>query len=365
MSKDIHPVSYQGGLRNFWRNPWAVVCLIILGVFYSGAFLADVVSPYLYQNEDRAYSYCPPTKIQFRDEEGRLTRPFIYGVKISFNEVHKREYIVDKTAKYPLKLWVSGDTYQFLGFIPASRHLFGVDAPGRLMIWGADARGRDLFSRIVYGGRISLSIGLLGVAISFSLGLLVGGIAGFYGGRIDDILMRICEMFMMIPGFYLLLALRAMVPADFNSVQVYFSIVVILSFIGWARLARIIRGMCLSIREREFVLAAKVMGLSDFRIIVRHILPHTLSYSIIAIMLSIPGYILAESALSLIGLGIQDPYASWGNLLSEAMGIVQINFAPWILLPGFFIFMAVMCFNVIGDALRDCLDPHFQVDDNL
>ena len=169
--------------------------------------------------------------------------------------------------------------------------------------------------------------------------------------------MRLCEMFMMVPGFYLLLALRAAVPDNFNSVQVYFSIVIILSFIGWAGLARIVRGMCLSLREREYVLAAKSLGLSDIRIILRHILPHTLSYSIFAVMLSIPGYILGESALSLIGLGIQDPYASWGNMLSDAMSIVRIKFAPWILSPAFLIFLTVVCFNVIGDALRDCLDP--------
>lgn len=214
-----------------------------------------------------------------------------------------------------------------------------------------------MFSRILFGARVSLSIGLIGAAISFTIGLLVGGIAGYYGGKVDNILMRLCEMFMMVPGFYLLLALRAVVPADFNSIQVYFSIVVILSFIGWAGLARIIRGMCLSLREREFVLAARMMGLNDLQIIIKHILPHTVSYSIVAVMLSIPGYILAESGLSLIGLGIQDPYASWGNLLSEAMGILRIQFAPWILTPGVFILMTVMCFNVIGDALRDALDP--------
>jgi peptide/nickel transport system permease protein len=189
------------------------------------------------------------------------------------------------------------------------------------------------------------------------LGLLVGGIAGYYGGRVDDFLMRLCEMFMMVPGFYLLLALRSAVPPEFNSVQVYLAIVIILSFIGWAGLARIIRGMCLSLREREFVLAAKSVGLSDLKIILHHILPHTLSYSIFAIMLSIPGYILGESALSLIGLGIQDPFASWGNLLSDAMSIVRIKFYPWILWPAFFIFVTVICFNIIGDALRDCLDP--------
>jgi peptide/nickel transport system permease protein len=193
--------------------------------------------------------------------------------------------------------------------------------------------------------------------ISFALGLLIGGIAGYFGGRVDNVLMRLCEMVMMVPGFYLLLALRAAVPDNFTSLQVYFAIVIILSFIGWAGLARVIRGMCLSLRERDYVLAAKTLGLNDLQIIVRHILPHTVSYSIAALMLSVPGYILGESALSLIGLGIQDPFASWGNMLSDAMSIVRIHFAPWILWPAFFIFLSVVCFNVVGDALRDALDP--------
>ena len=234
-----------------------------------------------------------------------------------------------------------------------------MDAPGRFYLWGADARGRDLFSRIWYGARISLSIGLLGVAISFILGLLIGGIAGYYGGWVDGVLMRLCEMFMMVPGFYLMLALRAAVPENFNSVQVYVSVVVILALIGWASLARIIRGMALSLRERDFVLAAKTLGVSDFSIILKHILPQTISFSCATLMLTVSSYILAEAGLSVVGLGIQDPIPSWGNLLSDAMGIVPVIFAPWILLPGLFIFIAVMCFNVIGDALRDAFDPMF------
>lgn len=360
--KEKHYSQFQLALKDFARNRIALFCAFALGCLYLAAIFADFLAPYSYQNEERTYSYCEPTKVHFKDEEGNWRKPFVYGVTISFNQYHKRIYEVNHKEKYPLHFFVEGDTYKFLGLIPASLRLFGVKAPGRIYLWGADSRGRDLFSRIIYGGRISLSIGLIGVLISFSIGLIVGGIAGYYGGKIDNILMRVCEMFMMIPGFYLLLALRAVVPANFSSVQVYFSIVIILSFIGWAGLARIIRGMCLSLREREFVLAAKAMGLSDFSIIIKHILPHTLSYSIIAIMLSIPGYILAESALSLIGLGIQDPYASWGNLLAEAMGIVQIRFAPWILIPGVFIFLAVICFNVIGDALRDALDPKFKME---
>ena len=356
MSKQKQKSDFALKFDQFKKNRLALVCVGILGLLYFTAIVADFLSPYSYRNEDRNYSYCPPTKVHWINE-GKPSWPFVYGMDLSFNEYHKREYTENKEKRYPLQFFIKGDEYKFLGFIPSRTHLMGVEAPGRFYLLGADSRGRDIWTRLLYGGRISLSIGLIGVFISFSIGLVVGGVAGYYGGKVDNILMRICEMFMMVPGFYMLLALRAAVPDNFNSIQVYLAIVVILAFIGWAGLARIIRGMSLSLREREYVLAAKSMGVSDFKIIVTHILPHTFSYSIFAVMLSIPGYILGESALSLIGLGIQDPYASWGNLLSDAMSIVRIHFAPWVLWPAFFIFLTVVCFNIIGDALRDAFDP--------
>ena len=354
---------FQMALKGFKRNRIAMICLSVLILFYLSAIFADFLSPYSYDNEDRNFSYCPPMSIHFFDN-GKVARPYIFGFNMTFDSFHKRVYKTDVSLKYPIRFFVRGDEYRLLGFLPGRWHLFGVDLPGRIHLWGADSRGRDLFSRILYGARVSLSIGLIGVVISFIIGLVVGGIAGYYGGAVDNIVMRLSEMFMMVPGFYLMLALRAAFPPNLSSLQIYLLIIVIFSFIGWASLARVVRGMSISLREREYVLAAKAMGLSDFAIIVRHILPHTLSYSIIAIMLSIPGYILGESALSLLGLGIQDPYASWGNLLSEAMGIVYIKFAPWILLPGFFIFITVICFNVIGDSLRDSLDPMLKTDAN-
>jgi len=231
---------------SFRRNRMAMFCLWSLAVLYGMAIFADFICPYSYQDEDRNYSYCPPTAVEFRDH-GHWVSPFVYQRDLDFDAVHRRVYVTDLAKKYPLHFLKNG-------------RLFTVDAPGRCYIWGADARGRDLFSRIWYGARISLSIGILGVAISFVLGLLIGGIAGFYGGWVDSVLMRLCEMFMMIPGFYLMLALRAAVPENFNSVQVYVSVVVILALIGWASLARIIRGMALSLRERDFVLAAKALG---------------------------------------------------------------------------------------------------------
>jgi peptide/nickel transport system permease protein len=356
-NKDIkHLSEFQIAVGQFKKNRRAVLCFYVLCFLYFLAIFADFLSPYSFKNENRNFSYAPPTPIHFL-HNGKPSWPFVYGQNLGFDTFHKRIYTTDKSQRYPLHLFSKGDSYSLLGVIPFSRHLFGVREEGRIYLMGADARGRDLFSRILYGGRISLSIGLIGVFISFTLGLIVGGISGYYGGRIDNILMRLCEMFMMVPGFYLLLALRAAVPDEFNSVQVYFAIIVILSFIGWASLARIIRGMCLSLKERDYVLAAKVLGVSDLQIIIRHILPHTFSYSIFAVMLSIPGYILGESALSLLGLGIQDPYASWGNLLTDAMSIVRIHFAPWILWPSFFIFLTVLSFNVVGDALRDAFDP--------
>ena len=328
------------------RNRFSMLCLWALSVLYGLAICADFVCPYGYQDEDRDFSYCPPTAIEFLDH-GKLVRPFIYGRTLTFDAVHRRVYVNDYRQKYSLHFLTGG-------------RLFGVDPPSRFYIWGADARGRDLFSRIWYGARISLSIGLLGVIISFVLGLLIGGIAGYYGGWVDNILMRLCEMFMMVPGFYLMLALRAAVPENFNSVQVYVSVVVILALIGWASLARIIRGMALSLRERDFVLVAKTLGVPDIIIIIKHILPQTISFSCATLMLTVSSYILAEAGLSMVGLGIQDPVHSWGNLLSDAMEIVPVIFAPWILLPGLFIFIAVMCFNVIGDALRDAFDPMFR-----
>jgi len=369
-NKQIHKSQWSIAMDSFRRHRLACGCFYVLICLYACAIFADFLAPYHFDNEDRSYSYCPATRIEFidygpddpdvhrdvgiptskketRKRREHLTWPFVYSRTLTFNNDHRRIYKMDTNKKYPLRFFHHG-------------HLFGVDKPGRVYVWGADARGRDLFSRILHGGRISLSIGLIGVLISFSLGLLVGGIAGYFGGWLDSLLMRLCEMFMLVPGFYLMLALRSVVPENFNSLQIYLTVVVILSLIGWASLARIIRGMSLSLRQRDFVLASKAMGVSDMTIIIKHILPHTLSYSLVAIMLTIPSYILGEAGLSLLGLGIQDPIPSWGNMLSEAMGIVQIQFAPWIMIPGIFIFVTVMCFNVVGDALRDCFDPMFK-----
>ncbi|NPA54734.1 MAG: ABC transporter permease [Aquificae bacterium] len=341
--------------RYIKKNKLAHLSFYILIILYILAIFADFISPYPYDKQHRDTPYHPPTQIHFFDEKGNFhLRPFVYGYKL-VDPVFKI-YKVDKTKKYPIYFFTEGEKHYLLGIFPTNKHLFGVKE-GKIFLLGADNLGRDIFSRLLYGGRISLSIGLVGVLVSFSIGALIGGISGYFGGIIDNILMRLSEIVMSFPGFYLMLALRAVFPITLSSVQVYFLIVIILSFIGWAGLARVIRGMVLSIREQDFVLAAKSYGASSLRIITKHILPNTFSYLLIAATLAIPGYILGESALSLLGLGIQEPYASWGNMLSSARSISAMASYPWILAPGIAIFITILAFNLIGDALRDALDP--------
>ncbi len=320
-----------------------ILGLAILGFFYLISIFAPVIAPYDYRREDRTMSYCPPQALRFYDGKRFYLRPFVYPYAKVRNEDGLVMYKEDRSRKIFLRFFYRG-------------HLFGFDSDKMVYLLGADARGRDYLSRLIFAGRISLSIGLIGAGISFLIGMLVGGIAGYFGGWIDNLLMRLCEMIMLIPGFYLMLALRAVFPLNIDSRMVYLMIVVIMSFIGWASLSRVIRGQVLSISQRPFVLSAKAIGMSDLEIIIRHILPHTLSYVLVAITLSIPGYILGESALSLLGLGIQEPYVSWGNMLSSAMNIAQIYLHPWVLIPGGAIFLVVMGYNLLGDGLRDVLD---------
>jgi peptide/nickel transport system permease protein len=309
------------------------------------------------QNRDK--NYHPPTGIHFFDNEEKFhARPFIYMTAGEINtETFQKKYQANYNDKYPINFLVKGDEHLFLGVFKTNLHLFGVDEPGKIFIFGSDYLGRDIFTRILYGSRISLSIGLIGVFISFFIGMIVGGVSGYFGGWIDNIIMRICEIIMSFPHFYLLLALRATFPPHLSSVIIYILIIIAMSFIEWAGMARVVRGLVLSLREEEYVLSARAIGASPWRIIYRHILPNTMSYAIISATLSIPGYILGESALSLLSLGIMEPQASWGNMLSVAKSVNVLTNFPWVLTPGIFIFVAIMAFNFLGDGLRDIFDP--------
>jgi peptide/nickel transport system permease protein len=278
----------------------------------------------------------------------------------------RRRYAPEPGASFPLRFLVRGEPYRVLGLFQLDWHLFGVraeDRPGapvpQVHLLGADYRGRDIFARLVHGARISLTIGVLGMLISLTIGLLVGGVSGYLGGLTDNVIQRFCELLMLLPGFYVLLAIRGVLPdtSQWSSRRIYTTVVVIVSSIYWAGLARAIRGQVLSLREREFVAAARALGLSRRRLIVRHLLPNTMSYAVVAATLGIPGYILMESALSMLGLGIQEPEASWGNMLADAMGISQIAEHPWVLAPGVMLCVAITSFNVLGDGLRDAFDP--------
>jgi len=293
-------------------------------------------------------------------EDVELVQEFLGEIGISptlvkiIEEPQVTEFV---TRKYPLKFFVSSWEYNLLGFIPMNIHLFGTELPARYLPFGADKYGRGLLSRIFFGSRISMTIGLFGIAITFSLGLLIGGAAGFYGGAADEALMRVTEILMSIPGFYLLISLRSVLPTGLPSTITYLMIIVILSLIGWTGMSRVIRGMVLSLKSREYVQAAIAMGYPDKAIIMKHIIPNTATYIIVAATLSIPSYIIGEAGLSFLGLGIQEPSASWGLMLSQAQNIKVMTEAPWLLIPGIFIFIVVMAFNLLGDALRDAMDP--------
>lgn len=344
------------------RDKITLTGIIILLVLYLSIALADFISVYPKDFSDRYISYQPPSKVFIIDEKGKLSWPYTYNYKRTFNnDTFRMDYILDRSNKYYLHFLSKGFEYKAFGLIPMSRHLITVDEPGRLYFLGADINGRDNFSRILYGGRISLTIGFLALFISFPIGMLYGGIAGYFGGKTDDIMMRIAEAIMSIPSFYLLIILAAILPANMTSAQRFALITVILAFIGWAGFSRVVRGMVLSIKTQEFVESAKSIGASPLRIILKHILPQSASYVIVAMTLSVPGYILAESGLSFLGLGIQQPDASWGNMLKEAQEYINVLYRPWLLTPGFLIFIAVLSFNLVGDAIRDILDPKSMV----
>lgn len=345
-------------IKKLSKDKFALAGIFVLAVLYIAILFAPFVAPYSQTYSVRNLSYAPPSKIFTVTSDYKLSRPYTYNYIKEFNpETYSVDYNLDRSKKYYINFFTKGEEYKIFGLIPCNIHLFGVDKGGEIFLLGTDINGRDNFSRLFFGGQISLTIGFLALFISFPIGMFYGGISGYFGGTIDTIMMRIAEAIMSIPSFYLLIILAAILPSGMSSVQRFTMITAILALIGWAGFARVIRGMVLSIKEQEFVEASKSIGASSFRIITKHILPQTLSYIIVALTLSVPGYILAESGLSFLGLGIQQPDASWGNMLKEAQEYVNILYRPWLLTPGFLIFITVLSFNLVGDTIRDILDP--------
>jgi peptide/nickel transport system permease protein len=362
--------------EQFRKHKIALVGGGVLVFMYLCSAFAGFLAPYGLNEYSRtpSYAFHPPSKVHWTDSETlRPTRPYVYRTESARDPVTRQQiFVEDTTVRYPVQFFVRrpSQPYSILGMWQSDLRLFGVDEPARIFVWGTNNLGKDVFSRVLYGGQISLTIGVLAVWVSLFLGLLMGGLAGFYRGWVDDLVMRLVEVLDAIPGLFLLIVLSTLLRDPRNpiaqafglrmgSAEIFLMIVVVLGIVGWGGLARTIRSIILSVREMDYAQAAKALGASDSRIIWRHLLPATASYVIVVLTLAIPGYILAETGLSFIGLGPSEvDSASWGMLLRDATARgISIQFVPWLLIPGIPIFLAVLCWNLVGDGLRDAFDP--------
>lgn len=342
--------------RKFIRNRAALVGGIIVVLFYVSALFADFLAPYTLSTRFRDRIYLPPQPIHFFDNG--TFRPFVYGLESTMDPVSfRRSYDVNFEEKTPVTFFAEGKPYKLFGLIDSNIHLF--QAEGDVInLLGTDRQGRDMLTRVLIGSQISLTIGLVGVILSLTFGTILGVVSGFFGGWVDDLIQRLIELIRSFPSIPLWMALSAAVPVTWPPLWTYFAVTLILSLIGWTWLARQLRGKVLSLRTDDYIIAAKLMGASNYRVIFKHLVPACLGHIIVVSTLAMPSMILAETALSFLGLGLQPPITSWGVLLQEVQDIQSIAIYPWVFSPVIFIVGAILAFNFLGDGLRDASDPY-------
>jgi peptide/nickel transport system permease protein len=364
-------------LASQWKLMWwkfrkhrlAMVSMVIILGLYFVSFFAGFFAPQAPDTYSRRYTQAPPQVIHWFDN-GTFA-PFVYGYDQETDpRTYARIYTVNPDVKIPLGFFVKGDEYKIgLHGIPikgisslsitADIHFFGTINPADdFYLFGTDDIGRDIWSRLIFASQVSLSVGLVGVLLSLILGIFLGGLSGLVGGWVDNLIQRVIEIIRSVPDIPLWMALATAVPPRWDPIYVYFGITIILSFIGWTGMARVVRGKFLSLREEDFITAAELDGVPRNRIIFKHMIPSFSSHIIATATLAIPGMILGETALSFIGLGLRPPVVSWGVMLQDAMNIAAIATMPWLLLPGAAVVITVLAFNFLGDGLRDAADPY-------
>ena len=362
----ISPEQEKYFLATQWQLMWwklkrhrlAVWSGIFLLLLYGSILISEILAPYALDTRTTTALYHPPQSVNLF-HEGEFIGPFVYGTKSKFDLAKfEWQHVEDRTKVEPIRFFCLGDTYRYFGLIEGSFHLFCPAKDGKLFLLGTDRLGRDVLSRMIYGARISLTVGLFGIIISFSIGIVVGGLAGYYGGWVDNVSQRIIEIIRSFPELPLWMALSAALPVTWSPILIYFGITIILGLLDWTGLARAVRSKLLSLREEDFTTAAVLMGAKPSRVIGRHLVPNFMSHLIASATLSIPNMILGETALSFLGLGLRPPITSWGVLLVEAQNINVVALYPWLMLPVVPVILTILAFNFLGDGLRDAADPY-------